>query len=76
MSSNKYRDGIWTCSKCYNHRGRYDQWFEGDICEDCYEEPKEKTFTLKEISKAWKKVYGESLRLEYSGFYKKLKTQK
>lgn len=36
---------------------------------------KQKKFTLKEFSKAWKKLYGESLREEYSGVYRYLKNK-
>ena len=64
----------WACSKCGANKGRHDQWFEGDICEDCV--PQEKKFTLKEICKAWKHMYGENFRTEYSGLYKYLKKQK
>ena len=33
----------------------------------------DKKFSIRTISKIWKDVYGETLRLEYSGFYKQLK---
>ncbi len=38
--------------------------------------PKVKKYSLREISKAWKKLYGESIRTEYSGFYEHLKNNK
>lgn len=37
---------------------------------------KQNKYTLRMMSKTWRKVYGESLRLQYSGFYNKLKKQK
>jgi len=27
---------IWPCTNCGNLQGKNDQWFEGDICEECY----------------------------------------
>lgn len=27
---------IWSCYECSQLKGRHDQWFEGDICEDCH----------------------------------------
>lgn len=37
---------------------------------------KEPKFTLTEICETWDKVYGENLKEEYSGFYRRLKNKK
>ena len=35
-----------------------------------------KTFTIKELRDLWLKCYGEDLKIEYSGFYNRLKKAK
>jgi hypothetical protein len=37
---------------------------------------KEKSFTMRQIAKAWKAQYGESMREEYPGFWNSLKEKK
>jgi hypothetical protein len=37
---------------------------------------KKKTFTMRQIAKAWKAQYGESMREEYPGFWNSLKEKK
>jgi hypothetical protein len=37
---------------------------------------KKKTFTLRQMAKAWKDQYGESMRKEYPGFWRELKAKK
>lgn len=37
------RADIWVCFNCGNLQGKHDQWFEGDICEVCYEKYRKKS---------------------------------
>ena len=35
-----------------------------------------KKFTAEEVANKWKKMYGENLKKEYSGFWRSLKNKK
>lgn len=32
---------IWACARCHNLQGKHDQWFDGNICEECYDKAEE-----------------------------------
>lgn len=34
---------IWTCSNCHNLQSKDNLWFDGDVCEVCYEKFREKS---------------------------------
>jgi hypothetical protein len=40
------QEDIWACEECHQLYGRHDQWFEGDVCEECNSKIKENNNTM------------------------------